>query len=393
MSLVDLSVERILPADSQRAALVGRAWIPGRHGGPSPVWLRDGKVFDVSHIAPTSSELLNLAEPVKALREVRARSVGNIADVLLNSHADRRDPAQPYFLAPCDLQAVRACGVTFVSSMVERVIEEAAKGDPDKAQQVRQAIGAEIGGEIKHVKPGSPDASKLKQSLIARGLWSQYLEVGIGPDAEVFNKAQPMSAVGVGAEIGIRADSSWNNPEPEVVLAINRAGAIVGAALGNDVNLRDFEGRSALLLGKAKDNNASCAIGPFIRLLDTHWTLDDLRRTQIKVKVTGGNGYWLDGHSDIANISRDLLDLAGQAVNRTHQYPDGVMLFLGTQFAPTRDRDHTGKGFTHKLGDVVSIHAAAFGTLVNRVNHCHLATPWTYGVGDLMRNLARRGLL
>jgi len=283
--------------------------------------------------------------------------------------------------------------VTFVSSMVERVIEEAAKGDPQKADQVRQAIGAEIGGEINKVRPGSPDAEKLKQSLIARGLWSQYLEVGIGPDAEVFNKSQPLSAVGVGAEIGIRADSSWNNPEPEVVLAINRAGSIVGAALGNDVNLRDFEGRSALLLGKAKDNNGSCAIGPFIRLLDDKWTLDDLRRTQIQVSVSGTDGYRLDGRSDLANISRDPADLARQAVNRTHQYPDGVMLFLGTQFAPTQDRNHKGKGFTHKLGDVVSIHADALGTLVNRVNHCDLVTPWTYGLGDLMSNLAARGLL
>jgi len=277
--------------------------------------------------------------------------------------------------------------------MVERVIEEAAKGDPAKAEQVRRAIGAEIGGEISTVKPGSADAEKLKHSLIARGLWSQYLEVGIGPDAEVFNKSQPLSAVGVGAEIGIRADSSWNNPEPEVVLAINRAGMVLGAALGNDVNLRDFEGRSALLLGKAKDNNGSCAIGPFIRLLDDHWTIEDLRRTQIQVSVRGTDGFQLDGKSDLAKISRDPLDLARQAVNRTHQYPDGVMLFLGTQFAPTKDRDHEGKGFTHKLGDVVAIHADTLGTLVNRVNYCDKVAPWTYGVNDLMRNLALRGLL
>jgi fumarylacetoacetate (FAA) hydrolase family protein len=234
---------------------------------------------------------------------------------------------------------------------------------------------------------------RLKESLIRRNLWSQYLEVGIGPDAEVFNKSQPLSAVGVGAEIGIRADSSWNNPEPEVVLAINRAGAIVGAALGNDVNLRDFEGRSALLLGKAKDNNASCAIGPFIRLFDERYGIDDLRKTRIHIEVAGPEGYRLSGESHLANISRDPLDLASQAVNRTHQYPDGTMLFLGTQFAPTKDRGEKGKGFTHKLGDIVSIRADALGMLVNRVNHSDKVAPWTFGVNDLMRNLAGRGLL
>ena len=283
--------------------------------------------------------------------------------------------------------------MTFVSSMIERVIEEHAKGDQNKAAEIRRSIGAEIGTELKAIKPGSPEARRVKQSLIKRDLWSQYLEVGIGPDAEIFNKAQPLSAVGVGAEIGIRADSSWNNPEPEVVLAINRAGKIVGAALGNDVNLRDFEGRSALLLGKAKDNNASCAIGPFIRLFDGDYGLGDLRKTHIRIEITGPEGYRLTGESHLANISRDPLDLAQQAVNRTHQYPDGTMLFLGTQFAPVQDRDEPGKGFTHKLGDVVSIHADALGTLVNRVNHCDKVAPWTYGISDLMRNLAQRGLV
>jgi fumarylacetoacetate (FAA) hydrolase family protein len=277
--------------------------------------------------------------------------------------------------------------------MLERVIEEHAKGDPLKAEEIRLSIGAEIGAELKSVKPGSAEAMRLKESLIRRNLWSQYLEVGIGPDAEVFNKSQPLSAVGVGAEIGIRADSSWNNPEPEVVLAINRAGAIVGAALGNDVNLRDFEGRSALLLGKAKDNNASCAIGPFIRLFDERYGIDDLRKTRIHIEVAGPEGYRLSGESHLANISRDPLDLASQAVNRTHQYPDGTMLFLGTQFAPTKDRGEKGKGFTHKLGDIVSIRADALGMLVNRVNHSDKVAPWTFGVNDLMRNLAGRGLL
>ena len=391
------SAEQVLPSDADQATLIGRAWIPGLNAGPSPVLLSAAKAWDLSRVVPTASELLNLQDPVKVARGAVtsgwAKPVGTIADLVANSHADRRDASQPYLLTPCDLQALRACGVTFVSSMIERVIEEHAKGDQDQAEEIRRSIGAEIGAEVRTIKPGSSEAKRVKESLIKRNLWSQYLEVGIGPDAEVFNKSQPMSAVGLGAEIGVRADSSWNNPEPEVVLAINRAGRVVGASLGNDVNLRDFEGRSALLLGKAKDNNASCAIGPFIRLFDEHYGIDDLRRTHIKIEITGSDGYKLSGESHLANISRDPLDLAAQAVNRTHQYPDGTMLFLGTQFAPVQDRDQPGKGFTHKTGDVVSIRADSLGMLINRVNHCDKVAPWTYGITDLMRNLAVRGLL
>ena len=394
---MDLSAAKILPVDAVRATLIGRAWVPGRVGGPSPVVIAGGRAYDLARVVPTVSELLNSRDPVNMAREgVKsgwARAIGEVADLISNSHADRRDPKMPYLLVPCDLQALRACGVTFIASMLERVIEEHAKGDPLKAEEIRSSIGAEIGTELQSVKPGSAEAMRLKESLIRRNLWSQYLEVGIGPDAEVFNKSQPLSAVGVGAEIGIRADSSWNNPEPEVVLAINRAGAIVGATLGNDVNLRDFEGRSALLLGKAKDNNASCAIGPFIRLFDERFGIDDLRKTRIHIEVTGPEGYRLSGESNLANISRDPLDLASQAVNRTHQYPDGTMLFLGTQFAPTKDRGEKGKGFTHKLGDIVSIRADALGMLMNRVSHSDKVAPWTYGINDLMRNLAARGLL
>ncbi|HKQ26797.1 MAG TPA: fumarylacetoacetate hydrolase family protein [Burkholderiales bacterium] len=394
---MDLTAAQILPVDTERSTLIGRAWVPGRVAGPSPVVISGATAYDLARVAPTVSELLNSRDPVRMAREAVkagwARAIGEVADLISNSDADRRDPKKPYLLTPCDLQALRACGVTFIASMLERVIEEHAKGDPLKAEEIRRSIGAEIGAELKSVKPGSEQAMRLKESLIRRNLWSQYLEVGIGPDAEVFNKSQPLSAVGVGAEIGIRADSSWNNPEPEVVLAINRAGTVIGAALGNDVNLRDFEGRSALLLGKAKDNNASCAIGPFIRLFDERYGIDDLRKTHIAIEVLGTDGYRLSGESHLASISRDPLDLASQAVNRTHQYPDGAMLFLGTQFAPTKDRGEKGKGFTHKLGDIVSIRADGLGMLVNRVNHSDKVVPWTFGINELMRNLAARGLL
>jgi fumarylacetoacetate (FAA) hydrolase family protein len=391
-----LDPRRVLPEDAAQAMLVGRAWVPGLNAGPSPVAIAGGLVYDLSPVAATSAELLNAADPAALVRKrlaVPSRPLGPVAELLENTHADRRDPAKPFFLAPVDLQAVRACGVTFIASMLERVIEEQAHGDPAQAESLRKTIGEEIGGELRSIRPGSPEAMRLKDSLIKRGVWSQYLEVGIGSDAEVFNKAQPMSAVGTGADIGILESSSWNNPEPELVLAVNRAGKVVGATLGNDVNLRDWEGRSALLLGRAKDNNASCAIGPFIRLLDGKFGLDDLRRLRIEVQVTGTDGFEVKGGYSLTQISRDPLDLAAQAVNRNHQYPDGLVLFLGTAFSPTQDRGEPGRGFTHKLGDVVTIRSPSLGTLSNRIGYCDRIAPWTFGAGDLMRNLAARGLI
>ena len=391
-----LNPAKVLPLDATQATLIGRAWVPGRNAGPSPVAIADGGVHDLSSVAATSAELLNSADPVALVRAAlarRGRRLGSVAEVLDNTHADRRDPQRAYFLAPVDLQAVRACGVTFIASMLERVIEEQAHGDPAQAEVLRKSIGEEIGGELRNIKPGSPEAMRLKESLIKRGVWSQYLEVGIGPDAEVFNKAQPMSAVGTGAEIGILQNSSWNNPEPEVVLAINRAGSVIGAMLGNDVNLRDWEGRSALLLGRAKDNNASCALGPFVRLLDQRFTLGDLRSLRVDIEVAGSDGFEAKGGYDLTQISRDPLDLAAQAVNRNHQYPDGIVLFLGTAFAPTQDRGEPGRGFTHELGDVVTISSPKLGALSNRINYCNRIAPWTYGVSDLLRNLVARGLI
>jgi fumarylacetoacetate (FAA) hydrolase family protein len=386
-----------LPDDHERATLVGRAWVPGPLAGPSPVLIAKGRVYDLSQVVPTSSDLMNSEDPValvrSAMESARASAIGQVGEMLANSAADRRNPQRPYFLSPVDLQAVRACGVTFIGSMLERVIEERAKGDPAGAEAIRKKLADEIGGELRSIKPGSPEAMRVKESLIQRDMWSQYLEVGIGPDAEVFNKAQPMSAVGTGADIGVLASSSWNNPEPELVLVVSATGNVVGGMLGNDVNLRDLEGRSALLLGRAKDNNASCALGPFIRLLDKNYTVDDLRHTRIDIRVDGSDGFSVKGNYSVAQISRDPLDLVGQAVSRNHQYPDGIVLFLGTAFAPTHDRGEPGRGFTHKLGDVVTIRSGSLGALSNRINHCDRIEPWSFGVSELMRNLSARGLI
>ena len=387
-----LSPAAALPEDGCAGTLVGRAWLPGEVPGPAVVALREGGVFDLGQIAPTITDLLNADDPV-ALARAPGERIGDLAPILANSAHDRRDPALPYFLAPCDLQALKASGVTFATSLLERVIEEHARGDASKADAIRRTITDLIGTDLSKIAPGSDAAMRLKAHLIAQGAWSQYLEVGIGPDAEIFTKTAPMAAVGTGSEIGIRADSSWNNPEPELVLAVSAGGVIVGATLGNDVNLRDFEGRSALLLGKSKDNNASCAIGPFLRLLDDTLTIDRLRRTTIGLRVRGEDGFELTGTSSMAEISRDVADLVGQTIGPNHQYPDGLMLFCGTMFAPIQDRDHAGEGFTHKVGDVVTIACPELGTLANRIEHCDRIAPWTFGANALMCNLARRGLL
>ena len=392
-----LTPERCLPADGCAGTLIGRAWVPGTHPGPSPVAVRGDGVFDIARgAAPTVSELLNADDPVALVRAAAtdAPRLGSGEELLANSAAEEgQDPSKPYLLAPCDLQAVKAAGVTFVSSLLERVIEEQTRGDPARAAEVRARIDGIVGGDLRAIKPGSEAAARLKELLVERQAWSQYLEVGIGPDAEIFTKCQPMSAVGPGADIGLHPRSSWNNPEPEVVLAVSARGRIVGAALGNDVNLRDFEGRSALLLPQAKDNNASCAIGPFIRLFDPTFGLDHVRRTEVRLQVDGPDGFTLAGSSSMAEISRDPEELVGQMIGRVHQYPDGAVLFCGTMFAPVKDRDHQGGGFTHKAGDVVTIACPELGALINRVGTSDAVAPWTFGAGALMRSLAARGLL
>ena len=388
-----LTIAQCLPVDRTRATLIGRVWSPVV-AGPIVALVRDDALYDLSPLAPTVCELLALDDPVAAIRDMESLPrIGDLAAITANSSERDRDVHSPWLLAPCDLQAIKASGVTFVSSMLERVIEEQARGDPAKAEDVRRSIVAVIGDNLSAVHPGSPDALRLKQVLIGQHAWSQYLEVGIGPDAEIFTKAQPMSAVGLGADIGVHPKSIWNNPEPEIVLAVNPAGRTVGATLGNDVNLRDFEGRSALLLGKAKDNNASCAIGPWIRLFDESFGIDDVRQCELAMRVDGPEGFVLDGSSPMNKISRDPLELVSAAIGANHQYPDGLMLFLGTMFAPTKDRLAAGEGFTHVVGDVVTISTPLLGALVNRVDQADKIAPWTFGTAALMRNLAKRGLL
>jgi fumarylacetoacetate (FAA) hydrolase family protein len=389
---LDTRAQFALPDDHEQAALVGRVWRPDRDG-PSVVALRGAELVDISATVPTMRDLCEVPFPAALAHDADGEPIGLLSTILANTPRDKRDTKQPWLLAPTDLQAIKAAGVTFAVSMLERVIEEKARGAPELAPALRREITALIGDDLSRLKPGSKEAVALKKLLIDKGMWSQYLEVGIGPDAEIFTKAPPMAAVGHLAEIGVRPDSSWNNPEPEIVIVASSTGNIVGATLGNDVNLRDFEGRSALLLGKAKDNNASAALGPFIRLFDRHFSLDDVRKAHVDLSVDGEDGYGLRGGSALSRISRDPADLMAATIGAHHRYPDGVALYLGTMFAPVDDRDVKGQGFTHKKGDIVTIASPKLGRLSNRVVGTDDAEPWTFGTAALMRNLAKRRLI
>jgi fumarylacetoacetate (FAA) hydrolase family protein len=380
-----------LPIDASDALLVGRVWHPAV-AGPAVVAVRGDQLVDITASSPTVRDLCEAPDPVTAA-SMPGEPIGSLEEILANTPRAARDASRPWLLSPIDLQAVKAVGVTFPVSLLERVIEERAAGAPERADAIRAEVLALFGGDLGRLRPGSPEAMALKEALVREGVWSQYLEVGIGPDAELFTKAQPMSSVGHLAEVGIGGGSTWNNPEPEVVLVVSSGGSIVGATLGNDVNLRDVEGRSALLLGRAKDNNASAALGPFVRLFDDGFGIDDVRQAEVRLRIDGTDGYRLEGSSDMGRISRDPVELVASTVGPDHGYPDGVVLYLGTMFAPVADRDAPGMGFTHHVGDVVTISSPRLGALVNTVVPSAQAEPWTFGAGALMRNLAARGLL
>lgn len=378
------------PTEQSSGTWLGRVWNPTVQG-PSVVTIRDGALLDITaKTAPTVAAILDQDHPARYVQAAPGKPLGSLDAIAANPVGDLH---KLHLLAPCDLHVIKAAGVTFAKSMVERVIEERAAGDAMAADAIRTRIGDSIGHSLANIVPGSDQAAALKQTLIAEGLWSQYLEVGIGPDAEVFTKAPVLAAVGYGADVGLHPMSTWNNPEPEVVVAVNAQGKVQGACLGNDVNLRDVEGRSALLLSKAKDNNASAAIGPFIRLFDADFGLPDVERIEVSMAVSGEDGFTLSGQSNMSEISRPVLEIVRQTIGQHHQYPDGFMLYTGTMFAPTKDRDTPGEGFTHKLGDIVEISAPGLGTLANRVQDATAIAPWRFGLRQFMQNLAQRGLI
>ncbi|MDO6517414.1 fumarylacetoacetate hydrolase family protein [Zobellia uliginosa] len=396
MNYIDLN--RLIPELAETGTWIGRCMVPAQKAyngiaGPHVVMARKGKIYDLSAHFNSTSELFNCKNPVSRLKALSdLPELGSLKDALKNALYFNQNPLLPYIIAPNDIQAIKACGVTFIKSLLERVIEEKAKGDALVANDIRQTIYDTLGNDLSKVTPGSPETEKLKEELQKKGLWSQYLEVGIGKDAEVFTKAQPLSAVGFGAEIGVLKSSKWNNPEPEIVLAVSSSGKIVGATLGNDVNLRDYEGRSALLLGEAKDQNGSCAIGPLFRLFDETFSLDDVKDCDVMFSMKGKDNFATSGSNKMKEISRSPENLVAQVIGKNHQYPDGLVLFLGTMFAPTEDRNGKGLGFTHKKGDQVNISSSHLGTLINWVNTCDQIPKWEFGIGAFTNYIVKRNL-
>ena len=400
----DYTLGSIIPDNGAVGTWIGRAWVPAsldKHGiaGPHVILVKNGQVHSMQDKVSTVSELIEFESPAQWIDEQSELPLlCSLAELEQNSlyfthEESMSESSTARLLAPNDLMAVKACGVTFIKSLLERVVEEKAGGDPRRAEQLRQKIISALGENLSEVKPGSPETEALKKELIQEGIWSQYLEVGLGKDAEVFTKHQVLASVSFGHQIGVLSESHWNNPAPEVVLAVSSKGNIVGATLGNDVNLRDYEGRSALLLGEAKDQNGSCSIGPFIRLFDDSFTLEDVKNCEIELSICGSDGFNISGKNKMSEISRSPEELVAQAIGKNHQYPDGLVLFLGTMFAPTEDRNNNGEGFTHHLGDKVEISTPLLGKLVNWVNHCHKIPQWDYGIRDLFKFLQQKSML
>ncbi|SEB54649.1 Fumarylacetoacetate (FAA) hydrolase family protein [Paramicrobacterium humi] len=373
---------QVLPADAAAALLVGRVW-DAATGGPRPVRVDGEDVYDLFPVAPTVAALLERPDPVADLLAVTGSPRWQLSELLAATFAEDQHRSQ--LLTPVDLQVVKACGVTFVDSMIERVIEERCAGDPTRAASIRQSLTTVLSAEIGDIEPGTVEADRVKHVLLKEGLWSQYLEVGLGPDPEVFTKAPVLASVGTGARIGVASFSDWNNPEPELVLIADSRGQARGCTLGNDVNLRDVEGRSALLLGMAKDNNASSAIGPFIRLFHDSFALEDAREERLQLRVTGAaDGYELVGENNVARLSRSFERLLSATHGDHHQYPDGFALYTGTLFAPVQDRGAPGEGFTHRLGDQVNISSEHLGALINEVGAAEQLPRWEFGIRSLM---------
>jgi len=384
-----LTAAQVLPSDGYAGTLVGRALFPGVFPGPCVVAIREDGVHNISGTVPTMAQLLNAPNPLATLQRALRNCVylGPLESLLENSTPSTHDPLKPYLLTPIDLQAVKAVGLTFVNGLLQRFADD--NGGAATVAKMEKAAGVALG----KILPGSEEAARLRTALMEDGLWNDTLEVGFGPDVELFTKAQPLSAVGTGAEIAVLPTSKQTFAEPEVVLMLNADGKICGATLGCDMTARDVEARSLLLLGRAKDQNATCAVGPFIRLFDQTFSLPNVQGMNLTYAFEGADDAVFTDTGSMDQIGRGLITLARQVVNEHHGYPDGVALFTGCMFKAPSSRGASDTPFTHQVGDVVIIKASPLGTLINRVNTTDKVRPWSFGMSDLMANLANRQLL
>lgn len=266
--------------------------------------LRDGEVQDVSTVASVATLDRMLAMPLSELRQ--------LLDELPTERLGKYPSGEYTLLAPLDNQEVWACGVTYERSRDARMHESRQRDAYDRVYDAERP--------------------------------------------EIFFKATPSRVVGPGARIAIRADSTWDVPEPELALVLNSALEVVGYTIGNDVSSRSIEGENPLYLPQAKVYAACCALGPAIVPV---WDLDDPHNLVVRLAIARNGETIFEAETNTNRLHRTFEDLI-EYLGRDNLFPAGVVLLTGTGIVPSDD-------FSLAAGDSVRITIDGIGTLENAV--------------------------
>jgi 2-dehydro-3-deoxy-D-arabinonate dehydratase len=263
----------------------------------------------------------------------------------------------------------------------DQVIDVSANGGPHSLAQALQLSAAELQTQLEAVRTKGGQASMLATFELAapiddQEVWAAGVTYLRSRDArmeesnqknvydivyeaerpELFFKATRSRVSGPGEQIGIRGDSTWDVPEPELALVINRDGEIVGYTIGNDVSSRSIEGENPLYLPQAKVYSKCAAVGPHVALA---WELADVSNLTIRLVINRDGKVLFDGNTATSQIHRRLDELVTY-LRRDNEFPAGVILMTGTGIIPPSE-------FTLENGDVVEITIDSIGTLQNPV--------------------------